>query len=73
MTARPSTMAHDVVSEMEGDIADVRRWGEVLFSMGSSDEIRPEACSVIAFAILEIGERFQTQWEKAFSLTRKGY
>lgn len=53
---------------MEGDIKDVARWGELLRVLGATDiGIDAGVLWVIAKPIQELSERLEANWAKAFN------
>ena len=61
--------AWTAVSEMEGDVADVARWGDVLIGLGTSEnDVSVEALSVIGWTLKRLGQRLDDRWKAAFVL-----
>ncbi|KQT16164.1 hypothetical protein ASG40_18155 [Methylobacterium sp. Leaf399] len=57
--------------DIEDDVANVRRWSQVLYAMGASgSSVDPEALSVIAGAVDALAERLQARWDHAMGLAR---
>ena len=53
---------------MESDIKDVARWGELLRLLGTTDcPINDGVLWVIAKPIQELGQRLEANWSKAFN------
>ena len=46
--------AWSALAEMEPDVCDVERWGMVLRSIGTADEVPTEAAFVIGAALIEM-------------------
>ena len=66
MTSRNSSFGP--LFNMEGDIKDVARWGELLRVLGTADSaIDAGVLWVIAKPIQELGERLEANWATAFN------
>ena len=61
--------AFEVVSRMEDDVANIKRWAEVLSLLGSTPHmIEPGVPYVIARSLMEIASRLSEQWDEAFEI-----
>ncbi|MCJ2061024.1 hypothetical protein MKL09_31460 [Methylobacterium sp. J-048] len=55
-----------IISDMEDDVADVARWGEVVRLLGTvSCNIDPGVLWVIGKPLTELGERIDAKWNRA--------
>ncbi|KQP51488.1 hypothetical protein ASF39_10780 [Methylobacterium sp. Leaf108] len=72
MAQQPTTeTVWSALSDIEDDVANVKRWSQVLYAMGaSSSSYDPEALSVIAGAVDALAERLQARWDHAMGLAR---
>ena len=60
----PATPA---IAKMEGNVADVARWGDVLIGLGASEHDTPrEAFFVIGWTLKRLGDHLDAQWKAAF-------
>lgn len=60
---------HTIISHMEVDVADVRRWGDLLYHLAASpNSIDAGTLHVIAAPILALGERLEARWGEAFRI-----
>lgn len=60
----------DLISDMEGDVRDLRLWAITVFELGTCDN-DPSAClQVVGPAMREVAERVEASWEHAFKLSR---
>ena len=61
--------AFEVVAEMESDVADIKRWAEVLSLLGSTPHmIEPGVLHVLSKPIMEISKRLDARWTEAFRI-----
>lgn len=61
--------AFEIVSRMEDDVANIKRWAEVLNLLGSTPHmIEPGVPHVIAGSLMEIADRLGEQWDEAFEI-----
>ena len=61
--------AFSVISDMEEDVADVARWGQLIRILGaSSSQIDPGVLHVIGRPLEELGERIDARWKEAFRI-----
>ena len=67
MSANP---AWQPIAEMEADMADVERWGEVIHAMSHAEEVSPRALYLIGSAITSLGRRLEKQWQAAFDAAK---
>ncbi|MGU3668181.1 hypothetical protein ACLBX9_28675 [Methylobacterium sp. A49B] len=52
--------------DMDADISDVARWGELLFDLGASpNTIDPVVLHVIAGPLADLGKRLDVSWHEA--------
>lgn len=60
----------DVISNMETDIREVKRWADVLIVMsGSCHCAQPDTLSVLGNALRDIGLALEDQFDRAFDLS----
>jgi hypothetical protein len=59
------------IVQMEVDIADVGRWGDLLYQLAASpNSIEPGVLHVIAGPLTDLGRRLDANWNKAFEIAR---
>jgi hypothetical protein len=60
--------AFSAVSNMEDGVRNIRRWGQILRTLGSgsAQEIEADQCWVIGRALMDLGEEIEAHWEEAF-------
>ncbi|MCJ2048539.1 hypothetical protein [Methylobacterium sp. J-070] len=58
---------YSIISDMETDIADVGRWGELLYQLAASpNSLDAGTLHVIAAPIHALGQRLEARWSEAF-------
>lgn len=72
-----SNPCHDklscAISDMEDQIYEVRRWGDVLIVMSaSSHSTQPETLSVLGNVLHELGLALEGRFQRAFDLAHQG-
>ena len=60
--------AQSIVRDLETDVADVEKWGDVLTSLGAGeDAVSRDAIFVIGNAVTQLGRRLDDRWKAAFA------
>ncbi|MCJ2108528.1 hypothetical protein MKK70_24795 [Methylobacterium sp. E-041] len=63
--------AWQAVAELEGDVRDVARWGQVVSTMAEAQAHGSEPLITVAYAIMDLGKRLTAQWEAALDAARQ--